>query len=140
MIEIKEELLDIENIRSSKKPMLDLFIRRTAVLTQTDESITDKIIRDQWKQALKATQSHTDICEVDFTNLGIFEMSSAKARKRIVKNRNCINVLENRTPDPDPKIEQTRLLSIDKYKFLIEVIQRKQVNRGINQKQKTNEV
>jgi len=144
MIEIKEELLDIENIRNSKKPMLDLFIRRTAVLTQTDESITDKIIRDQWKNASKAVSTYTDICEVDFTNLGIFEMSHAKARKRIIKHNNCINTLENRGIDPDPKIERTRLLSIDKYHLLTDAIQRKQKTRGVyiknKAKLKTNEV
>lgn len=133
MIEIKEELLDIDNIKNSKKPMLDLFIRRTAVLTQTPEDITDKIIRDQWKQASKMTQSHTDICEIDFTNLGIFEMSAAKAGRRIIKNRNCINVLVNRPENPDAKIERTKQLSIEKYKLIIESIQRKQRNRGINQ-------
>jgi hypothetical protein len=144
MIEIKEELLDIDNIRYSKKPMLDLFIRRTAVITQTDESITDKIIRDQWKNASKAVSTYTDICEVDFTNLGIFEMSTSKARKRTIKINNCINTLERRGEDLDPKIEKTRVLSIHKYHLLRDAIQLKQKTREVyiknKSKVKTNEV
>lgn len=84
-IEIKEELLDIEGIKKSNKSLLDLFIRRTAVITSTREDLTEKIIKDQWRQANKKTQSGNDISEIDFCNLGTFFISKAKSRKRIEK-------------------------------------------------------
>lgn len=84
-MEIKEELLDIEGIQKSNKNLLELFIRRTAVITSTQESITEKIIKDQWSKANKMTQQTSEVSEIDFCNLGTLYMSSAKARKRIAK-------------------------------------------------------
>lgn len=84
-MQIHDELLDIEGIKSSNKPLLDLFIRRTAVLTSTPEHIVDKIVRDQWRRANKASQSTSEVSEMDFCNLGTFFMSKTKANKRIKK-------------------------------------------------------
>jgi len=80
---IINELLDIDGIKSSNKNLLDLFIRRTAVITSTQESIVEKIISDQWKQANKALSSETSISEVDICNIGVFYISPSKAKKRI---------------------------------------------------------
>ena len=82
---INDELLDIDGIKKSNKPLLDLFIRRTAVITSTQESLVEKIIKDQWSRANRASQADTSISEIDFCNLGVFYISSAKAKRRINK-------------------------------------------------------
>lgn len=107
-IEIKEELLDIEGIKRSNKPLLDLFIRRTSVLTSTKESLTEKIIKDQWKQAQKMTRSDTDLKEFDFCNLGILFMSPTKARKKLKKFEEIISSTNYYDPQPDPKLDKLR--------------------------------
>lgn len=84
-MQVKEELLDIEGIKNSNKPLIDLFIRRTAVLTSTSEALTEKIIKDQWRNANKVMQADSPVSEVDFCNLGTFYISQNKARKRIKK-------------------------------------------------------
>lgn len=90
-MQINEPLLDIENIKNSKKNLLDLFIRRTAVLTSTPEHLCEKIIKDQWANASKVLQSTSDVSEIDFCNLGTLFMSQAKAKKRIARLQNSNN-------------------------------------------------
>ena len=82
-MEIKEELLDISNIKSSKKTLIDLFIRRTAVLTSTSEDLVEKIIKDQWSYANKQTQTDNPIKEISIPNIGTFKLSDNKARRRV---------------------------------------------------------
>ena len=82
---INESLLDIEVIQNSKLPILDLFIRRTSVITSTPEFLVEKIIKDQWQSANTQTRPGNPISEIDFCNLGSFYISSNKARKRIAK-------------------------------------------------------
>jgi hypothetical protein len=84
-MQIKEELLDIPGIKKSNKPLIDLFIRRTAVLTSTPEAIVEKIIKDQWRHANKMTQPEFPIAEIDFCNLGTFYISNNKAQRRLLK-------------------------------------------------------
>lgn len=94
-IEIKEELLDIEGIKNSNKSLLDLFIRRTAVVTSTREDLVEKIIKDQWRQANKKAQAGNSIGEFDFCNLGTFFISKNKANKRIQKINDIQQALNN---------------------------------------------
>jgi hypothetical protein len=105
-MQIHDELLDIEGIKKSNKPLLDLFIRRTAVLTSTPEHLVDKIVRDQWKRANRASQSSSEVSEIDFCNLGSFFMSKSKANKRIKKMEDMKRVVEANGPNPDPKIQK----------------------------------
>lgn len=84
-MQIKDELLDIEGIKNSNKPLLDLFIRRTAVITSTPEHITELIVKDQWKRANQILTSVTSISEVDFPNLGSFRISQRKSKNRVSK-------------------------------------------------------
>jgi hypothetical protein len=107
-MEIKDELLDIDGIKKSNKPLIDLFIRRTAVLTSTPEWLVEKIVKDQWKQANKKTQDDSEISEFDFPNLGTFYISSNKANKRIKRQEKHLRDLESKGPDTDPKGEKKR--------------------------------
>lgn len=94
-MEIKDELLDIEGIKRSNKPLLDLFIRRTAVLSQTSENITDLIIRDQWRNASKVTSPNTSISEIEFPSLGTLFISEKKALKRIKRHEKHVERLQS---------------------------------------------
>lgn len=82
-MEIKEELLDIEGIKISKKPILELFIRRTAVVTQTSEYLSSLIIKDQWRNMTKESISGNPTAEFDVANMGSFSISKTKALKKI---------------------------------------------------------
>lgn len=82
-MKINEELLDVDNIKASRKQLIDLFIRRTAVLTSTDEALTEKIIKDQWGNANKQMQSASSVAEVYFPSIGKFSLSTSKAQKRL---------------------------------------------------------
>jgi len=112
-MEIKEELLDIEGIQRSNKPLVDLFIRRTAVLTSTPEWLAEKIIKDQWKNANKQTQSDSHVSELDFANLGTFFISPSKARKRVVRQERHYKDLVSKGPGTDQKSEKKRQLQMD---------------------------
>lgn len=108
-MEIKEELLDIEGIRKSSKPLIELFIRRTAVLTSTPEHIVDKIIKDQWRVANRQTQPDNEVAEIDFPNLGTFSVSPVKAGKRLVRMKKYHQGLADTVPSTDGKTEKKRL-------------------------------
>lgn len=82
-MDIKEELLDIEVIKNSNKHLLDLFIRRTSVITSTAESLVEKIILDQWKRANHVLSITTSIGEVGIPNIGVFKISKRKGKTRI---------------------------------------------------------
>jgi hypothetical protein len=115
-MEIKEELLDIEGIKNSNKSMLDLFIRRTSVITSTPEDLVEKIIKDQWKRANQVLSTGTSIGEVDFPNLGSFKLSKKKSKARIEKLEkfqvyNRANV--NNNPKLKPAIEE-RIVNNDR--------------------------
>jgi len=84
-MQIKDELLDIEGIKNSNKSLLDLFIRRTAVITSTPEHITELIVKDQWKRANQVLSTQSKVAEVDFPNLGSFRLSHRKAKNRLAK-------------------------------------------------------
>lgn len=84
-MQIKDELLDIEGIKNSNKSLLDLFIRRTAVITSTPEHITELIVKDQWKRANQVLSGKSKVAEVDFPNLGSFRLSHRKAKNRLAK-------------------------------------------------------
>lgn len=112
-MEIKEELLDIEGIGRSNKPLIDLFIRRTAVLTSTPEWLAEKIIKDQWKNANKQTQADCQVSEIDFANLGTLFISPSKARKRIVRQEKHYNELVTKGPSTDKRAEKRRQLQMD---------------------------
>lgn len=107
-MEIKEELLDIEGIKKSNKPLLDLFIRRTAVLTSTQESLCEKIIKDQWKNANRVTQGDTNVSELDFCNLGTFYISPSKAKKRIARLEKHIAQEQAKEESSDVKEQNKR--------------------------------
>jgi hypothetical protein len=107
-MEIKEELLDIDGIKKSSKPLIDLFIRRTAVLTSTSEFLCEKIIKDQWKNANKLTQASYNIAEIDFCNLGSFYISPSKARKRVARLEKAISDLSMQQVTTDDKKEKRK--------------------------------
>jgi hypothetical protein len=119
-MEIKDELLDIEGIKRSNKPLLDLFIRRTAVLTQTSEVISDLIIRDQWRNASKVSSPNTNISEIEFPSLGTFYISKRKATKRIKRHEDYIEKLQS-LPEQSEKIS----VEADKNREIINQIKNK---------------
>jgi hypothetical protein len=106
-MEIKDELLDIEGIKNSNKNLLDLFIRRTAVITSTQETLVEKIVKSQWQKANKATKDDSDVAEIDFCNLGTFYMSPSKAKKRVVKLERH-NVVIRAIPEGTPERDKTK--------------------------------
>ena len=122
MIQINDELLDIEGIKKSNKPLLELFIRRTAVLTSTPESLVEKIVKDQWQRANKATQPNSSLSELDFCNMGTFFISANKAKKRIGRIDKMQLGLKNAETDPDEKINQRRKISIVRNEEMIKAI------------------
>lgn len=108
-MQIKEELLDIEGIKNSNKPLIDLFIRRTAVLTSTPEHLVEKIVKDQWKNANRQSQPNNPISQIDFANLGTFYISPTKSAKRIKRQEKGVNDLIQKGPLTDEKDEKKRL-------------------------------
>src|SRR5688572_27127857 len=118
-MEIKEELLDIEGIKNSKKSLLDLFIRRTAVITSTQEALVEKIVKDQWRQANKATQTGSLVSEIDFCNLGVLFISPNKAKKRVEKINKFIETVQNLAPDSSEKVMKKRETNISQYNDMI---------------------
>lgn len=61
---------------------LDFFIRQTAKQTMISESIVDRIIRDQWKYANKASHN---LEEIEVKELGTFYPSPKKVANQIKK-------------------------------------------------------
>jgi hypothetical protein len=112
-MQVKEELLDIEGIQKSNKPLIDLFIRRTAVLTSTPESMVEKIVKDQWRSANRLTQSGQTVAEIDFANLGTFFISPTKAKKRIKRHEKFLTETLSKDPFTDEKNEKKRQRSIN---------------------------
>lgn len=112
-MQVKEELLDIEGIQKSNKPLIDLFIRRTAVLTSTPESMVEKIIKDQWRSANRLTQSGETVAEIDFANLGTFFVSPTKASKRIKRQEKFLSETLRKDPLTDDKGEKKRQRNIN---------------------------
>lgn len=94
-MEISNQLLDIDMISNSKKSLLELFIRRTSVITSTPESLVEKIIKDQWAFANKQTQPISNVAEIEFSNIGTLYLSKNKATKRLAKLDEWILELEN---------------------------------------------
>lgn len=117
-MKITDELLDIDGIKNSNKPLIDLFIRRTAVLTSTPEHLVEKIIKNQWKKANEVLSSKSDISEVDFCNLGSFFLSPTKAKKRITRHTKIQEALRKNNVE-NPKSRQTIQEKIDRYDELI---------------------
>lgn len=107
-MKIEDELLDIEGIKGSNKSLLDLFIRRTAVITSTQEALTEKIIKDQWSRANKAFNSQSSIGEIDFCNIGTLYISPSKARKRILKLKKYNEMIQDTTLTLSEKIEKRK--------------------------------
>lgn len=101
---IDEELLDIEGIKKSNKNLLDLFIRRTAVITSTPEALVEKMVKDQWSKANKVAQTDSQVSEIDFCNLGTLYLSPSKANKRIRKLENINKAMQNE----DSQLEDRR--------------------------------
>lgn len=111
-MEIKDELLDIEGIKNSNKPILDLFIRRAAVLCSTPEYLTEKIIKDQWKNANKQSQAEIETGEIDFPNLGTFFISKTKANRRLKRSEKALNLLVVKGPDTNKRVEAKRAVKM----------------------------
>lgn len=124
-MEIKDELLDIEGIKNSNKSLIDLFIRRTAVLTCTPESMVEKIVKDQWKQANKMTQDSSTVSEFDFCNLGTFYISPAKARKRLLKINTIKNSMEKMEEYTGEKGEKKKEVIYSRYDKVVQSINTK---------------
>lgn len=121
-MEIKEELLDIEGIKKSNKPLIELFIRRCAVLTSTPEWMVEKIIKDQWKEANRNTQNSSDVAELDFPNLGTFFISKNKAERRIKRQEKYMAELIAKGPDTSGKVEKKRQHGINVCQEVISAI------------------
>lgn len=124
-MQINEELLDIEGIQKSNKPLIDLFIRRTAVLTSTPEYIVEKIIKDQWRNANKQTAPGLSISEIDFSNLGVFYLSSSKGMKRIQRQEKFQARRQSENPLTDIKAEKKRLRDITETEGILKSIKTK---------------
>ena len=80
---ITRPLLDIETVESSRLSLLDMFIRRTAVVTATPESIVENIVKDQWKRMNRAASPESSVGEISICNIGTLYMSKPKARKKL---------------------------------------------------------
>jgi hypothetical protein len=131
-MQIKEELLDIEGIKNSNKSLIDLFIRRTAVLTSTPESVVEKIIKHQWKKANEVLSAKSEISEVDFCNLGSFFLSPTKAKKRIFKHTKIQEALRNNSVE-NPKSRQTIQEKLDKYdEYILNIKTKAKLNTNEN--------
>ena len=83
-MEIKDKILDIEDVKKSKLSLLSLFIRKTAVMTSLSEDLVDLIIKDQWNNANKQTKASSSISEIDFPNIGIFYISNRKSENKLL--------------------------------------------------------
>lgn len=128
-MQIKEELLDIEGIKNSKKSLLDLFIRRTAVISSTSEDLTEKIIKDQWRQANKKAQGGSSVAEIDFCNLGTFFISSAKARKKVAKINKIQTALDRMVLTDEKLLKSKEVKRMKNEETLMAIqIKTKQVN------------
>jgi len=123
-MEIKEELLDIEDIKRSRKPLIDLFIRRTAVINQTSEDLVDLIIRDQWRNMLKVASSDTLVSELDVPMIGLLKLSRTKANKKIGLYERKLETYKSNMSE-DEKRREKQLTHMQKYEKLINNIKYK---------------
>ena len=123
-MEIKEELLDLEDIKRSKKPLVDLFIRRTAVITQTSENLVDLVIRDQWRNMLKVASGDSPVSELDVPMIGLLKLSKNKANKKIAQFSRKIEFKKQDILDNNNNKEKLET-HIQKYEQLINNIKNK---------------
>jgi len=123
-MEIKDELLDIEDIKRSKKSLIDLFIRRTAVITQTREDLVDLIIRDQWRNMLKVASNDTQVSELDVPMIGLFKISKSKSNKKIALHERKLSTYRSRLSDEE-KQRNKQLTHIQRYERIISDIKNK---------------
>ena len=126
-MEIKDELLDIEDIKRSKKPLVDLFIRRTAVITQTSENLVDLVVRDQWRNMLKVASEDTLVSELDVPMIGLLKLSKTKANKRIALHERKLGTYRERLSEDD-KSRKKQLSHMQNYEKLINNIKNKLKN------------
>lgn len=124
-MEIKEELLDIEGIKSSKKSLIDLFIRRTAVITQTSENLVDLMIKDQWRNANRVAQPGSEVAQIEFPHIGTFSISKNKAQRRLESLDRRIKAVEVLEPVEDKRTMNGRFLCIQRYKEQVKNIKTK---------------
>lgn len=87
----------------SKKALIDLYIRKTAVQTMVDEKIVDLIIKDQWKYANKALAVSN---QVEITGLGMFKVTQNKVIKQIEQHNTYIRLFQLRLDD-ELKVEES---------------------------------
>lgn len=124
-MEIKDKILDIEDVKKSKLPLLSLFIRKTAVMTSVPEHLVELIIKDQWNNANKQTKEDNPISEIDFPNIGIFYISKRKSENKLLsldkidKNLNDTIVNNPASSDADIKRAKEMILKNDKYRASI---------------------
>lgn len=127
-MQIKDELLDIEGIKNSNKLLIDLFIRRTAVLTSTPEYLVEMAVKQQWKDANKTMSEATSVGEVDFPNLGSFRISKKKSLAFIDKKEKLMVLASQNIEDP-----KSQKIVEDRNKVYERIIQ------DVKRKTKTNE-
>ena len=128
-MEIKEKILDIEDVKKSKLPLLSLFIRKTAVMTSIPESLVELIIKDQWSNANKQTKEGSTISEIDFPNIGVFYISKRKSERRI-------DVLLKSSQTLFDKANNTELSKKDRLEAEVQVCRNLKTIENINKKNK----
>lgn len=83
--------LDVSSLLTNRKPLLDKLIRRTAVLTLTDETITDKIIRHQWEEANKKVSQYSTCSAVEIACIGTMRLSKPRSTNKVKSMSDYIN-------------------------------------------------
>jgi hypothetical protein len=64
--------------------IIDFLIKKTAIRTILPESIIDQVVKDQYRQALKAFK-RDDIYEIELSGFGYFRPSMKKCKSHIKK-------------------------------------------------------
>lgn len=93
-----------------REKVSDLLITRTAIKTLTSESVVEKIISFQGKDASKAVKEYD---EVEFSGFGKFLRSQKKTLKKIQRLEEGIEKVQNKLKveeDPDLMIVFSRKL------------------------------
>jgi len=86
------------NQKPTTMPLIDFFIKKTAVKTLVSENVADLIIKDQWRSLNKLIK---DEIYVEVSGLGYFKMSRNMVSKQIDK-------LEKMIPRTEAKAERTK--------------------------------
>lgn len=126
---ITNNLLDIEDVKRSRLPLLSLFIRKTAVITSVPENLVELVVKDQWSNANKVTRADSSIAEIHFSNLGTFSVSKPKSLRKLKDLEEAVAKMSLLVETLDPNSKEYEKAKVLKEGFSDNIISLKNKNK-----------